>query len=131
MNYSITYEPIEDIIIATVHGDVNLGLMSKMLHEITDHIKETNCQRLIKDMRNARLKMSLLDIQALPGMFQAAAFNRQISLKTLRRAFVSEKNHDMLELQELFTLHASNASKHFHTMEDAKTWLRDAHEKVV
>ena len=52
MNYSITYEPIDKIIIATVHGDASLGLMSKMLTDITDHMKETNSHRLINDMRD-------------------------------------------------------------------------------
>jgi len=131
MKYSITYEPIDDIIIATVHGDASLGLMSKMVAEIADHIKETNSQRLIKDMRNARLKMSLMDLHALPGMFQAAAFSRGISLKDLQRALVSEKRHDMIEMQELFERHIGSSFRHFYTLDDAKLWLLAEHKTPV
>jgi len=131
MNYSITYEPIDKIIIATVHGDASLGLMSKMLTDITDHMKETNSHRLINDMRDARLKMSLLDITALPGMLQAAAFSRQLNLKKLKRALVSDKRHEMLEMQEVITRYVGSQFKHFYTVDDAKQWLIEAHEMTL
>lgn len=130
MNYSVIYDPIDNIIIATVHGDVELGSISKMLVDIVKQMKETGCEYLINDMRNARLKMTLMDIIAIPGILQTAALSREVDLKNLRRALVSGRRPEMVEMQEVLTRYIGSTFQHFQTIEEAKLWLIDSRDQV-
>jgi hypothetical protein len=81
---------------------------------------------LISDMRDACLKMTLLEVTTLPGMFQSAAFSRGVDLKQLRQVLVSERRSEMIEMQVVFTRYLGSQFKHFQTIEEARTWLADA-----
>lgn len=125
MKYSISYEPIDNIIISSVQGDVKLGMMSKMIDEIMAHVMDKSCHCLINDMRDARLNMTLLEITTLPGMFQSAAFSRGVDIKQLQRVLVAERKPEMIEMQSVFTRYLGGQFNHFQTIEEAKKWLME------
>ena len=124
METTIIYTPGEDIITVTIHGMADFGSMPKMLAQLADQLIETNCVYVLVDVRNAQLNMSLLELLTLPGMILSLARDRGIDLKSLQRAMVSLKDPKMLEMFEILTRYLGGNFRRFHTIEEAKTWLK-------
>ena len=125
MKYTIDYDPAEEIITVSFAGEANLGAVSTMMDQLAETILKTQCNRVLVDVLNLDHSLSLIELITISGMMQSTARVQGIDLKSLRRAMVSQNNGKMMEVYEIMARYASENFKRFHTLEEARTWLKE------
>lgn len=124
MKYSVVYIPEEDYITLTVQGLTDLGSMPDMLSALADLVEAINCFDILIDVRNAKVNLSLLELLTLIGMIESLSAVRSIELRSLRRAMVSQRSPGMMEVYEKLVYYLGGDFRIFHTLEEAKIWLK-------
>jgi hypothetical protein len=125
MEYNIAYDSFDALVIVTIEGLLELGSLSKMLHGLADELLRTNATRILLDLRDAEAKMSLIELITLSGIIQSVANQREVDIRSMRRAIVSQQNGRMMELYEITAQYIGGPFARFQDLEDAKTWLKE------
>lgn len=125
MEFTITHDPSDEIITVVLKGEASLGSVSKMMNQLAETLLKTNCTRVLVDVLNLDHHLSLIELVTISGMMQSTAAGHGIELKSLRRAMVSSNSGKMMEVYEVIAKYASENFRRFHTLEEARTWLKE------
>jgi hypothetical protein len=118
MPFEIEYNADQDCIFATFTGEITMSLTKEYIGALLPILKETGCQRLLSDSRDAKLKLSSMDIMQFPKMAQASPLTAN-----LKRAVVASPGTSGYELYEtLCNLQGQNVQV-FSSKEKAMDWL--------
>ena len=123
MPHNVAFHPQEGLIIARLIGPANLPTLLEFLDEVIKTAREANCYRILTDMRAAELKLSLVDIYALPGLVLKAAVRIDLNAYAAKRALVTSANQEEWQFYETVSRNRSHNVRLFHDIEEAKKWL--------
>jgi hypothetical protein len=99
-------------------GELTLESIKEYVNDITKLANAHNCKRLINDLREANIKLSMADFFNAPRIASDKVFDR-----TWKRAIIVKKKTDKLSFFETTSLNQGFQVKVFLTIEDALKWL--------
>lgn len=122
-SYTVTYNAELKIIETTVDGDIDLSVLKEIFTAQAQTSKDSNCNLMINDYRNARIKITVIEIYELPKIIAkiAASFGRSAS-RTIRALVIPTFKEDY-RFYETVTANNSQTEKLFFEIEEAKKWL--------
>ena len=121
--YTVTYNAELKIIETTVDGDIDLSVLKEIFTAQAQTSKDSNCNLMINDYRNARIKITVIEIYELPKIIAkiAASFGRSAS-RTIRALVIPTFKEDY-RFYETVTANNSQTEKLFFDIEEAKKWI--------
>ena len=122
-SYTVTYNAELKIIETTVDGDIDLSVLKEIFTAQAQTSKDSNCNLMINDYRNARIKITVIEIYELPKIIAkiAASFGRSAS-RTIRALVIPTFKEDY-RFYETVTANNSQTEKLFFDIEEAKKWI--------
>ena len=122
-SYTVTYNAELKIIETTVDGDIDLSVLKEIFTAQAQTSKDSNCNLMINDYRNARIKITVIEIYELPKIIAkiAASFRRSAS-RTIRALVIPTFKEDY-RFYETVTANNSQTEKLFFDIEEAKKWI--------
>ena len=123
MSHTIIYNLEEHVVEVTIQGDFSLSETKEIIAETIQIAKEQNCFLVLTDMREATMKLSMVEIYEFPKMLTAIFTSSGLSSYKLKRAFVAQKNLKEYIFFETVTLNRSQSIKYFFDMDKARKWL--------
>ena len=122
-SYTVTYNAELKIIETTVDGDIDLNVLKDIFTAQAQTSKDSNCNLMLNDYRNARIKITVIEIYELPKIIAkiAASFGRSAS-RTIRALVIPTFKEDY-RFYETVTANNSQTEKLFFEIEEAKKWL--------
>jgi len=124
MAYSVAYDSVENMIIAKITGKAYLAELYEFGQIITRMVKARNCFRILTDLREGELNISVTDMYLMPNTLKEISEAENVSIYSVRRAIVTSNNEKDLEFYETVMQNRNYDAKLFHDMEEAKAWLR-------
>ena len=123
MSYKVTYNPDLHFIETTVDGGINAEVLKEIFTAQAQTSQRVNCNRMLNDYRNARIKISVLEIYELPKVIAkiAASFGRS-AMRTVRALVIPTFKEDY-RFYETVAANNSQTEKLFFNIEEAKQWL--------
>lgn len=122
MPYVLTYDPEADCIFGSIEGDFDQAMVREFLREMAALAKEKHCLRALTDLRNAKPKLSVLEIDDLP------AFAAEVGLDlSVRRALVIAADYDDYSFYRASSAIRKQNVRIFRDMDSAKEWLYEDH----
>jgi len=123
MPHTIIYNSEERVIEIKIHGNISFREMKEIITEAAQTVKAENCFLVLNDMREASLKLSMLEIYQLPKILTDIFAALELNAYKLKRALVAANG---LKDYSFFETVASNRSQHvkyFLDMDEARKWL--------
>jgi hypothetical protein len=120
MPYKINYEKEQNYIEVTVEGDFALSTLKDLATDVAKFIDQYGCNRVLNNMRQAKLTEDSLDIYNMPQ----SANNAGIVHRHKRALVVSEHSSDFHFLETVFINQGHNV-KMFTDINEAMYWLLD------
>ena len=118
MSYRINYNKEDEYIAVIVEGKFALSNLEELAADVARFIKRYNCNRLLNDMRHARLTEDTLDIYKMPR----SAIQAGIGPRFKRALVVSELSSDFHFLETVF-INQGHIVKMFTDIDAALRWL--------
>ncbi len=131
MKFNVFYNAQKDVIEASVQGEIAMGDVKMILNEVCQLISEHNCYRCITDCREARLKLSTLEIYTVPRLSPVQIGQNEIHLNRLRRAILVSQDSEDFHFYETAALNTGQRVKVFRDTEEAWAWLSPAPNKPI
>ena len=122
MPYSIEYDSV-GIIRIKVQGALSLAGIRDVAPGLAQLIKEKHCPRLLTDLREARLKLSMPDIYTLPKLVSEIASARDLPIHTLKRAIVVSQDTKLAYFFETVSRNRVQNVQLFYDDTSAQQWL--------
>jgi len=123
MSHTIIYNSEESVIEVKVQGDLFLSEAKEFITEAAQIAKEHGCFLILNDMREATVKLSMVEIYEMPKMIVAIFALSGLNAYKLKRAFVAIKDMKDYGFFETVTLNRSQSAKYFFDMDEARKWL--------
>ena len=123
MSHTITYNSEERIIEIKVQGDFSLSEAKEMFTEAVQVVKAQNCFLVLNDMREAKMKLSMLEIYELPKMLAVKVDSLGFSVHKLKRALVVKKDLKGYGFFEDVASNRAQSVKYFFDIDEARKWL--------
>ena len=122
-SYTVIYNAELKIIETTVDGDIDLSVLKEIFTAQAQTSKDSNCNLMINDYRNARIKITVIEIYELPKIIAkiAASFGRSAS-RTIRALVIPTFKEDY-RFYETVTANNSQTEKLFFDIEEAQKWI--------
>jgi len=120
MPYKINYQIEGDYISIRVEGDFALSTLKDLAVDVARHIEKHGCNRILNDMRQAKLTKGTIDIYNMPKTASTSGINNYCK----RALVVSEQSSDFHFLETVFLNQGHNV-KMFTDIEEAMSWLLD------
>lgn len=122
-SYTVAYNVELKIIETTVDGDIDLNVLKDIFTAQAQTSKDSNCNLMLNDYRNARIKITVIEIYELPKIIAkiAASFGRSAS-RTIRALIIPTFKEDY-RFYETVTANNSQTEKLFFDIEEARKWL--------
>ena len=120
MPYRINYKKEHDYLAVTVEGGFALSNLKDLAADIAKSIAQYDCNRILNDMRQAKLTKGTIDIYNMPKTARSSGLDTYCK----RALVVSEKSSDFHFLETVFRNQGHNV-KMFTDIEDAMSWLLD------
>ncbi|MFN8433339.1 MAG: hypothetical protein U0V18_04935 [Anaerolineales bacterium] len=119
-SYTVVYNAELKIIETTVDGDIDLSVLKEIFTMQAQTSKDSNCNLMLNDYRNARIKITVMEIYELPKIIAkiAASFGRSAS-RTIRALVIPTFKEDY-RFYETVTANNSQTEKLFFDIEEAK-----------
>ena len=125
MSHTITYNAEERIIEIKVQGDFSLREAKEVFTEAMQVVKAQNCFLVLNDMREAKIKLSTLEIYKLPKSLAAKVDSSGFSVHQLKRALVVKKDLKDYKFFEDVSSNRSQSVKYFFDVDEARKWLSE------
>ena len=123
MSHTIIYNSEESVIEVKVQGDLFLSEAKEFITEAAQIAKEHDCFLILNDMREATVKLSMVEIYEMPKMIAAIFALSGLNAYKLKRAFVAIKDMKDYGFFETVTLNRSQLAKYFFDVDEARKWL--------
>ena len=85
MSHTIFYNSETHIVESKIQGDIDLNDTKELIAELVQIAKENNCTLFLGDYRDAKIKLSIVDIYELPkitlGIYASSGVNREVNTK--------------------------------------------------
>src|ERR1044071_3422893 len=88
MPYTIEYD-LDGIIIAKVQGGLTITVVQNLTRDLYQLAKEKDCQRILNDLREAELKLAMVEVYTLPKLFSEMAAAQGLEIHKLKRAMLA------------------------------------------
>ena len=118
MNFEITYSEKYNCLMGKFTGELTLENIKEYVKEITNMVIKHDCKRLINDLREATIKLSIADFFNAPRIASDEIFDR-----SWKRAIIVKEKTDKLSFFETTSLNQGFHVKVFLNIEDALKWL--------
>ena len=118
MPYKIAYEKENKYILIIVEGDFALPMLKNLAADVARYIEQHGCNRILNDMRQAKLTKGTIDIYNMPKIASASGIDTHCK----RALVVSEHSSDFHFLETVFINQGHNV-KMFTDIEEAMSWL--------
>ncbi len=118
MPYTIEYDKKIDCIYTSMTGEVDLDTVREYRLDVAQVLQDNNCQRILNDLRQAKLIIPLADMYSFPrevgegfvGLFP-------------KRALVYRNDEIMLQFFEVTSRNQGLSVRVFDDYDKAKRWL--------
>ncbi len=124
MAHSVEYDAVENIIIAKITGKAPLTELYEFGQIIIRMVKAKNCFRILTDLREGELNISITDMYLMPNTLKEISEAENLSIYSVRRAIVTSTTQEDLEFYETVMQNRNYDARLFHDVEEAKAWLR-------
>ncbi len=120
MKYELTYDKERNLIIGHVYGEFDSSLVTKMASDLADMIQKHGCNRLLNDLRSARITPSTIEIYTMPK--SVAKFREATRCKRALVVSGPLKDYNFLET---VSVNVGQRLKIFTDPDTAIDWLMD------
>lgn len=122
MSYAIHHNEEEALIVVSFHGDLDLQNAREALQVAIALAVEKQCFLMLTDLREANMKLSVVDIFNLPGLVEEISARVRLNPRHFRRAIVVNGLEDMRFYETVFHNRGFPVMI-FDDVEKAKAWL--------
>jgi hypothetical protein len=116
--YSIHYDQENDFILITVQGELDLPLLQEMASGVAKMIHQVGCNRILNDLRKARMTDTTVDIYNMPKTAQQAGV-----VRVCKRALVVSEETSNFHFLETVFVNQGHQVRLFTEITEAKEWL--------
>ena len=124
MPYTIEYDP-QGIITTKVQGKLTMAVLDEWRRDVLQLVKEKECQRMLTDVREAKVELSMVDAYNIPKLFLEYASTLGLQGFQLKRAVVVASGEK--QLADFFETVARNRVHNLKVFYDddepARQWL--------
>ena len=121
-SHSIDFDP-QGFIHVTLRGKLTMDLISTLVNEITQVVQEYQCFRLLIDIQEMEVKLSVAQVYALPDLFSQLAENSGFTITSFKRALLMKQTHSLFHFFETISVNRGQNVHIFHDVEAARQWL--------
>jgi hypothetical protein len=118
MSHRIVYEKEGDYVSVVVEGNFALPMLKVLAVDVARQIEQHGCNRILNDMRLAKLTKGTIDIYNMPKIASASGIDTYCK----RALVVSEISSDFHFLETVFLNQGHNV-RMFTDIEEAMSWL--------
>ena len=118
MSYKINYDKEKGYIAVTTEGDFALSTLKELAADIAGFVERYNCNRILNDMRRARLTEGTFNIYNMPKIASRAGIEPRFK----RAMVVNELSSDYHFLETVF-VNQGHIVKIFTDIDAALRWL--------
>ena len=106
-----------------IQGDFFLSVAKEIITEAAQIAKAHDCFFVLNDMREATVKLSMLEIYELPKTLRDIFASSGLNVYKVKQALVITKDLKEHKFFETVTLNRSQSIKYFVDMDEARKWL--------
>ena len=117
MPYAIRYDPKLDCVFVRMEGEIDLALAKQFAKELGEQVSRHNCKRVLNDMRQATLTLSLTELFKVPDEIG------ETWLRTVKRALVVAQDFMQYDLFASASFNRGQLLEVFIDPEQAMRWL--------
>ena len=94
--------------------------------DVVQMAKDRGCFRILNDMREAKLKLSMLELYNLPKVLSEIAATAGLQVYQFKRALITRDDAKLLPFFENVSRNRLQNVRLFHDVESARQWLLEA-----
>lgn len=118
MPYKVGYNKELNYIEAKIEGAFSLSILKELAADVAKIIEKYGCERILNDMRLAKLAQGVFDIYDMPKV----ARNAGVEINCKRALVVRDQSSGFDFLETVF-INQGHRVKLFTDIEEAKSWL--------
>jgi hypothetical protein len=122
MPYSVEYDE-QGIIRIKVQGTLTVAVVDDMARDVVHLAKEKNCFRVLNDLREATLKVSMVDVYNFPNEFSEITTRAGLHVYQFKRALIPNDDEKLLTFFENVSRNRHQNLRLFHDVASAQQWL--------
>jgi hypothetical protein len=122
MPYSVEYDPL-GIITIKVQGALTMTAVRDFTVEAVQLAKEKDCFRVLTDLQEATLNLSILELYNLPNLTAEIASTAGLQIYQFKRALVVLHDEKLAPFFENVSRNRHQNVRLFHDVESAWQWL--------
>ena len=107
-------------------GLLTLEVVRNATVDVAQVAKERDCFRILTDMREATVKLSMVEVYNLPKLTADIASTAGLQIFQYKRAMVISAEQELLPFFENVSRNRHQKVKLFYTIESAEQWLFDS-----
>ncbi len=123
MTHTINYNPETRIIEIKVQGDFSLKEVREIISESMRVAKEQNCFLILNDLREAKLKISIVEVYEIPNIISGLLAPSGHHAHEFKRAFVAPTGLTDYRFFETVSTNRGQTAKLFYNIDKARKWL--------
>ena len=123
MSYTLEHEIVEDYIVLILKGNFDLSTLVEAAARILGVSASSGCTRILTDVRQADMDVSMMDINTLIGKSFELTHGHGVSLYSLRHALLSAESQYLTRFYESIANEHGLSTKTFHDPAEGKAWL--------
>lgn len=124
MSHTIHYDPTDHILSLNLYGQEDSEGILALVNDLSQISKQTQCERVVTDIREVDLNISMMDIYNVIGRSVAVARQLGVDIYRVRHAVIAHDHQTMPRYYETIAQEFGHPAKVFHDLEDAKAWLK-------
>jgi hypothetical protein len=123
MSHTLIYNSGSHVIETKAQGNLTLHEIKEIDREIAQMAVSKNCFSCLNDFREAKIKLSTMDIYNLPKISSDILALAGLNIRAFRVALVAEKDLKDFHFFEDVTSNRGHTAKVFTDIDKAKKWL--------
>ena len=123
MSYTIEYDSAENMIFTSIGGKIDILDLKRIAGDILSSARQENCFYILTDVRNADLKVSVMEIFSHPENLSKMANEQGLNIQKFKRVLVAAGEQEILRFYETVCRNRGHDVTLFHDIEDAKNRL--------
>ena len=123
MPYAVEYDQKANIIHAKVAGPLTVETIRDLANAVALISKERGCFRVLNDLREASMQLSMLETYSLPKMLAEIASSLGLPIQRFRRADLLPDPWKLSQFYETVSKNRVQNVALFQDIETARKWL--------